>query len=368
MTAPPIPLVDLGAQYRRHRAEIDGAIQGVIDRTDFINGAEVGAFEEEFARYCEAAACAAVGNGTDALYLALKGLGIGTGDEVITVAHTFIATAEAVAMAGAEVVFADIDEKTMLIDPAHLEAAITPKTRAIIAVHLYGQPCDMDAILDIARRHRLKVVEDAAQAHGARWRGRRVGTLGDLGCFSFYPAKNLGAYGDAGAVVGNDRALLDRIRMSANHGRTKKYEHEFEGVNSRMDTLQAAILRAKLSHLDAWNEARRRIAAQYLESLDCDRIERPGIRPEAEPVWHLFVVRVAGRDAFRQKLAQAGIATGVHYPVPLHQQPAYRRLGDRPPALPATERAAARVVSLPIYPELGDRQLAHICREARRWA
>jgi dTDP-4-amino-4,6-dideoxygalactose transaminase len=366
MTIPPIPLVDLNAQYRTINREIDAAVAGVISRADFVGGADVKAFEEEFAAYCEAAACAAVGNGTDALYLALRALGIGPDGEVITVAHTFFATAEAVTMVGAQSVFVDIDDATMLMDPLRLEAAITPKTRAILVVHLYGQSCDMDAILAIARKHELKVIEDAAQAHGARWRGRLVGTLGDVGCFSFYPGKNLGAYGDGGAVISNDRDLIGKIRMTANHGRMSKYEHEFEGVNSRLDTVQAAVLRVKLRHLNEWNDARRKVAGRYLDGLKSNKIELPCVHPDAKPVWHLFVLRVEQREALQEKLARAGIATGVHYPVPLHRQPAFRHLGSRLPSLPATERAAAQVVSLPMYPELTVEQIDHICSEVMR--
>jgi dTDP-4-amino-4,6-dideoxygalactose transaminase len=364
MSGPPIPLVDLKAQYRSLAAELDQAIAGVIARSDFVTGADVRLFEEEFATYCEAAACAAVGNGTDALYLALRATGIGPGDEVLTVAHTFIATTEAVTMVGARSVFVDIDDATMLMDPTRIEAALTPATRAIIVVHLYGQPCDMDAILAVARKHNLVVIEDAAQAHGARWRGRRAGTLGDLGCFSFYPGKNLGAYGDGGAVVGNDRALVDKVRMTANHGRMSKYEHEFEGVNSRMDTLQAAILRVKLRHLDAWNEARRGAAAHYVHALrGVNGLQLPAVLADAEMVWHLFVIRVDDRDRIQASLKQAGIATGVHYPVPLHKQPAYRHKANGLGKLPVTERAAERVLSLPMFPELLPEHIERICSE-----
>jgi len=355
-----IPLVGLYDQYQVIKPEIDEAIESIISRSAFIGGEDVRKFEEEFAAYCEAKACVGVGNGTDALYLTLRAMGIGQGDEVITVAHTFIATSEAISMAGARPVFVDIREDTMLMDPALIEQAITPRTKAIIAVHLYGQPCDMDAIMLIAERHGLKVIEDAAQAHGARWRGRRVGSIGDAACFSFYPGKNLGAFGDAGAVVSNDLELMERVRMVANHGRLEKYTHKMEGVNSRLDAMQAAILRVKLRHLDEWNESRRRHADFYFESLSGGDMQMPGVSEHAEPVWHLFVVRVADRDTLQSTLKNEGIATGVHYPVPLHQQPAYENSDQSKNALPVTERVAATVVSLPMYPELTDSQLERI--------
>jgi dTDP-4-amino-4,6-dideoxygalactose transaminase len=355
-----IPLVGLLDQYQTIKPEIDEAIARIVENSAFVGGEEVRLFESEFAAYCEAKACVGVGNGTDALYLTLKCLGIGPGDEVITVAHTFIATSEAIGMTGARPVFIDIKKDTMVMDPALLEAAITPRTKAIVPVHLYGQPCEMDAIMDIAARHGLKVVEDAAQAHGARWRGRRVGSIGDAACFSFYPGKNLGAFGDAGAVVSNDQDLIERVRMLANHGRLEKYTHQMEGVNSRLDGLQAAILRVKLRHLDDWNESRRRHAAFYLESLSGSDMQTPVIHPDAVPVWHLFVVRVSDREAFQQRLKREGIATGIHYPVPLHLQPAYEHAGILRGTLPVTEEVSAEVVSLPMYPELTSEQLEAI--------
>ena len=355
-----IQLVDLKAQYDTIRDEITEAIQSVIESSAFVGGAAVREFEKEFAAYCDVKACVGVGNGTDAIYLVLRALGIGTGDEVITVAHTFIATSEAISMTGARPVFVDIKEDTMLMDPALIEKAITPRTKAIVAVHLYGQPCDMDAIMQIAERHGLKVIEDAAQAHGARWRGRRVGSIGDAACFSFYPGKNLGAFGDAGAVVSNDVELLEKVRMLANHGRLEKYTHKMEGVNSRLDGLQAAILRVKLRHLDNWNESRRRHADFYFEALNGGDLQMPVVHEHAEPVWHLFVVRVSDRAGLQTTLKQEGIATGVHYPVPLHQQPAYEDFGIASESLPVTELVAGRVVSLPMYPELTSAQLETI--------
>jgi dTDP-4-amino-4,6-dideoxygalactose transaminase len=352
-----VPLVDLYAQYLTIKEDVDAAIARTIANSSFIGGEDLREFEAEFAKYCDTRACVGVGNGTDALYLALRGLGIGPGDEVITVAHTFIATAEAISQAGARPVFVDIQEDTMLMDPDALESAITPKTRAIIPVHLYGQPCDMDRIMAVAKHHGLKVIEDSAQAHGARWRGQRVGTFGDVACFSFFPGKNLGGYGDGGAVLSRDEALIHKIRMLANHGRTKKYVHEIEGVNSRLDGLNAAILRVKLRHLDKWNAARQRHATRYAEILRNSGVRLPAVNPNAESVWHLFVVRVRDRDRLQAKLQQRGISAGVHYPVPLHQQPAYQHLGIPAGALPVTERVAPDVISLPMYPELTPDQI-----------
>jgi len=355
-----IPLVDLHAQYLTIKDEIDEAIARVISRSAFIGGDELRQFEKEFASYCEANACVGVGNGTDALYLALRALGIGAGDEVITVAHTFIATAETISLAGARPVFVDVKEDSMVMDPDLLEAAITSRTRAIIPVHLYGQPCEMDRIMAIARRHGLKVIEDAAQAHGARWQGKRAGSMGDVACFSFFPGKNLGAFGDAGAVVSQDEKLIERIRALANHGRVDKYIHENEGVNSRLDGMNAAILRVKLRKLDAWNAARRRHAQQYMEVLRGSAAVLPVVHPNAEPVWHLFVVKVAARDQVQARLNEQGIAAGVHYPLPLHWQPAYRHLKIAEGALPVTERVAESILSLPMYPELSQNQVCAI--------
>jgi dTDP-4-amino-4,6-dideoxygalactose transaminase len=352
-----IPLVGLFDQYQTIKPEIDAAIQNIINNSSFVGGAEVRGFENDFAAYCEAKACVGVGNGTDALYLTLRALGIGPGDEVITVAHTFIATSEAISMTGATPIFIDVLDNTMLMDPSLIEPAITPRTKAIVPVHLYGQSCDMDAIMEIARKHGLKVVEDAAQAHGGRWRGQRVGSIGDAATFSFYPGKNLGAFGDAGAVVSQDEELIEHVRMLANHGRLEKYTHKMEGVNSRLDAMQAAILRVKLRHLDEWNSKRRAHADYYLDSLSQSEFRPQAVDPRAEPVWHLFVVRVAERESLQKRLKDEGIATGVHYPVPLHVQPAYHHRQISLGSLPVTEAAASQVVSLPMYPELSQAQL-----------
>ncbi|HTG93741.1 MAG TPA: DegT/DnrJ/EryC1/StrS family aminotransferase [Pyrinomonadaceae bacterium] len=352
-----IPLVGLLDQYQTIKPEIDAAIQNIINNSAFVGGEEVRSFENDFASYCEAKACVGVGNGTDALYLTLRALGIGPGDEVITVAHTFIATSEAISMTGAMPIFIDIADDTMLMDPALIEPAITSKTKAIVPVHLYGQSCDMDAIMEIARKHGLKVVEDAAQVHGGRWRGQRVGSIGDAATFSFYPGKNLGAFGDAGAVVSQNEELIEQIRMLANHGRLEKYTHKMEGVNSRLDGLQAAILRVKLRHLDEWNSKRRAHADFYLDSLTHSEFRPQAVNSHAEPVWHLFVVRIPEREALQKRLKDEGIATGIHYPVPLHVQPAYQNRQIPLGSLPMTEAAAKQVVSLPMYPELSEAQL-----------
>jgi dTDP-4-amino-4,6-dideoxygalactose transaminase len=355
-----IPLIDLKAQYQTIKTEMDATIERVVSNAGFIGGAEVKEFEKEFATYCEAKGCVGVGNGTDALYLALRGLSIGAGDEVITVAHTFIATSEAISQVGAKPVFVDVESDTLLISPDAVEAAITPQTKAIIAVHIYGQPCDMDRLMAIAEKHNLKVVEDAAQAHGARWRGRRVGSLGHIACFSFYPGKNLGAYGDGGAVVSNDEALLQRVRMLANHGRLEKYTHQIEGINSRLDSLQAAVLRVKLPYLDKWNGARDRFAKAYMGSLQDSGVRLPVIRSEAESGWHLFVIRVSDRDALQKFLKEHGIDTGVHYPIPLHRQQAYEYLQMPVGSLPVTEQAAQEILSLPLYAELTDAMIEQV--------
>ncbi len=346
------PLVDLHAQYLSIKPEIDEALARVINSTAFVGGDEVRRFERDFAEFCEAAECVGVANGTDAIFLALKALGIGEGDEVITVSHTFIATVEPIYAVGARPVFVDISRNTMLIDPALIESAITEKTKAIIAVHLYGQVCPMEPIRQIAGKHGLKVIEDAAQAHGARYMGRRAGSLGDVACFSFYPGKNLGCYGDGGAVVTNNEALAKNIRMLANHGRTEKYKHSFMGFNSRLDGIQAAILRVKLRHLDAWNEKRRILAALYSERLRQMNAVLPEVAAESESVWHLYVARFQERDLLRETLAKEGIEAGIHYPIPVHLQPAYLAISEKPVRLPETERAADTVLSLPIYAEL----------------
>jgi dTDP-4-amino-4,6-dideoxygalactose transaminase len=349
-----LPLVDLKAQYAGIKAEIDAAMAEVLNQTAFIGGQKLKDFEAAFAAYCGVKYAIGVGNGTDALAVALKALGVGPGDEVISVSHSFIATTEAVTQVGARLRFVDIDPRTYTLDPQKLAAAITPATKAIIPVHLYGQIANMPAILEVARAHGLRVLEDSAQAHGARLEGRRAGAWGDMACFSFYPGKNLGAYGDGGAIVTDDEALAKYARMYANHGRLSKYEHEFEGVNSRLDGLQAAILNVKLAHLDTWNAQRRQAAEWYAELLSPlgEQVLLPYVPPGHEPVYHLYVIQVAERDSLLDKLKAADIEGGIHYPVPLHEQPAYRYMGHGPEDFPHTHLAAKRIVSLPLFPEI----------------
>jgi dTDP-4-amino-4,6-dideoxygalactose transaminase len=356
----PVPLVDLAAQYQSIKPDIDGAIQRILDNTSFILGDEVRAFESAFASYVGAGGAVGVSSGTAAIELSLRALGIGDGDEVITSAHTFIASAEAITNAGARPVFADIDPGTYNIDPDCVEALITERTRAILPVHLYGQPADLTALMEIAERRGLWLIEDAAQAHGAEVDGRKCGSIGHLACFSFYPGKNLGAYGDAGAVTGNDPQLLDRIRRLRDHGRTTKYEHIEIGFAERIDALQAAILGAKLPHLESWTERRRAHARRYDALLAEADVTTPIERDDARHVYHLYVLRSAHRDALLAHLTANGIAAGIHYPIPLHRQPAYANRGYDRLSLPRTERAAAEVLSLPMYPELSEDQQAQI--------
>ena len=363
-----IPLVDLRAQYASIRSEIDEAIQRVLDSTSFILGREVSAFEDAFAADVGATGCVGVASGTTALELALRACDIGAGDEVITAAHTFIATAEAISHTGAKPVFVDIDPVTYTINPNRILEAITPRTRAIMPVHLYGQPADMGALLAIARDNELRVIEDAAQSHQAEFDGVRCGSLGDLACFSFYPGKNLGAYGDAGAVTGNDVSLLERVRKLRDHGRTSKYEHDEIGFGERIDAIQAAILGVKLRHLEDWTTRRRAHATRYDELLDGVNVERPVEAERRRHVYHLYVVRSQRRDDLLAALKDEGIGAGVHYPVPLHRQPAYSVLGYGDQSLPETERAAAEVLSLPMYPEMTEEQIGVVASAVRRLA
>ena len=360
-----VPFVDLSAQFRDVRAAIDTAIADVLDSTTFILGPEVAAFESEFATFVGARGAIGVASGTAALELALRACDIGPGDEVITSAHTFIATAEAISHTGARPVFVDIDPVTYTIDPVAVEAAITPRTRAIVPVHLYGQPADMGALAHIAERHSLRIIEDAAQAHGAEFGGARCGTLGDLACFSFYPAKNLGAFGDAGAVTGNDPDLLARVGKLRDHGRTTKYEHDEIGFGERLDALQAAVLRVKLRHLERWTDLRRDHARRYAELLAGTTVATPDEVAGRRHVFHLYVVRSPRRDALLAHLREQAIGAGVHYPIPLHRQPAYLAQGYSDVVLPETERAAAEVLSLPMYPELTDAQLKAVADAVR---
>ena len=347
----PIPLVDLKAQRAAISAEIDAVIASVADRCDFILGREVGLFEEEFADYCGVPHAVGVASGTDALHLACRAVDLGEGDEVIVPAMTFAATAFAVSLTGARPVLVDVRPEDALIDPTQIEAAITPRTKAIIPVHLYGNCADMSAVCAIAAKYSLIVIEDAAQAHGAVYAGRRAGSLGDIGCFSFYPGKNLGAYGDGGLITTERSDIAERIKLLRNCGSRLKYRHEEIGLNSRLDTLQAAILRVKLRWLDQWNAARRRMAAHYDTALHgIEGIDRT--RHADGSVHHLYVVRVAGRDAVQQALNARGIGAGIHYPFALHELKAYTSLGHRPGAFPVAEDWARRCLSLPLYPEL----------------
>jgi len=358
-----IPFVDLGKQYESMRDEITVALGGVLDSSRFVGGPVVGAFEAEFARFCGVKHAIGVGNGTDALMLALRACGVVAGDEVITSAFTFTATAEAIVNAGARPVFVDVDD-TYTLDVEQVAERITSHTRAIIAVHLYGQPADMDPLLALAEHHGLCLIEDAAQAHGAYYHDRRVGSLGHIACFSFYPSKPLGAYGDGGAVLTDDDRYAAAVRLLCDHGRSSYYLHDVVGINSRLDALQAAVLRAKLPHVDDWNAARRRVAALYDARLAPLGLEVPCVAPGREHVYHLYVIRSRRRDAVRQHLAAAGIQTGLHYPVPLHLQPAYRDLGYQTGSLPNSEAWAADILSLPMYAELTEGQIGEVVAAA----
>lgn len=355
-----VPFVDLKAQFATIRSDILAALLQPLDELDLPPGTNVRAFESEFAAYCQVAYALGVGSGTDALYLALRACGIRPGDEVVTVAHGFIATVEAIVQLGAVPVYVDIDPATYTLDPARLAAAVGPRTRAVVPVHLYGQPADMPPIMDIARRYGLVVVEDARQAHGATDRGHRAGGVGDAAAFSFSPAKNLGAYGDAGAVTTNSRAIAECVRALRDHGAAGEHEHQELGICSHLDELQAAVLRVKLRHLDDWNERRRGHARAYDELLAGATVERPAARPAGEHVFHRYVVQVPDRDRVRQALADRGVATGVHYPIPIHQQPAARGIGRVAGGLRVTEAVARRVLSLPIYAELQPEQRDYV--------
>ena len=357
-----IPFVDLKAQYVSIRPEIDAAIAAVISDTAFVSGPFAEAFEEAFARYCEVGHCVGVANGTDALFIALRTLGVGPGDEVITVANSFVATSEAIRMAGAQVVFVDINAVTLNIDVERIEEKITPRTKAIIPVHLYGQPPDMAPICALAQKHGLRVVGDAAQAHGALYQGQPIAQFADITCYSFYPGKNLGAYGDAGALVTDNAEWASAARMLANHGRTKKYDHDFEGVNSRLDGLQAAILSVKLRHLEQWTEQRRRNAYLYNDALEGCGVGIPGELDNVRAVYHLYVVRVPScrRGALQEQLKANGISTGIHYPIALPYLNAYRHLGHTEADFPEAFLASGEILSLPMYAELTEAQVRYV--------
>jgi len=363
-----IPLLDLKAQYESIREEIVKAIQRVLDSTAFAAGPFVTQFEKKFAEFCQCEHAIGVGNGTEALWLALLALEVGSDDEVITVPNTFIATAEAISFCGAKPVFVDVAPETYTMNPVLLEAAITPQTKAIIPVHLFGQMADMDPIMEIAKSRRLYVIEDACQAHGAEYKGRRAGSIGNAGCFSFYPGKNLGAYGEAGAVVTNNSELATKIRMLLDHGQSKKYLHELIGWNARMDGLQGAILETKLKHLPAWNEARWRHAQMYNQLLcDVKNIVLPKEAAYAKHIYHIYAIYVENRDTLMNALAEEGIQCGIHYPVPIHLQPAYAFLGLGKGSFPVAEQIAKELLSLPMYPELTNEQIAYVALMIRRF-
>ncbi|MGZ6391269.1 MAG: DegT/DnrJ/EryC1/StrS family aminotransferase [Ktedonobacterales bacterium] len=365
-TSTPIPFVDLRAQYNPLREEILNALAEVLDSMHLFLGPNQQAFEREFAAYCGTKDAIGVSNGTDAIELALRALGIGAGDEVITQPNSFIATAEAISAVGAKPVFVDVAIHTSTLDPSLLEYAITPRTKAVIPVHLYGRPADMTAIVAIARKHGIAVIEDACQAHGATLNGHSAGSLGDLACFSFYFSKNLGAYGEGGAVTTNDPELASTVRLYRDHGSRVRYQHEVVGRNARLDEMQAAILRIKLRHLDRWNEQRRANAAKLSEALAGTSLILPVPGgDDVREVFHLYVVRHPRRDALKDFLTERGIGVGIHYPLPIHLQPAYASLGYAPGAFPVTEQLAPEILSLPMYAELTDDQIARIADAVR---
>lgn len=361
-----VPYLDLKAQYRGIKPEIDAAIARVLDSCQFVLGAEVAGFEQEFANYCGTTECIALNSGTSALHLALLAAEIGPGDEVITVPFTFVASVAAVLYAGARPVLVDIDPRSFNMDPGAIEAAITPRTKAILPVHLYGQSADMDPIMEIARRHGLVVIEDAAQAHGAKYKNRPVGSIGDMACFSFYPGKNLGAYGEGGAVTTSNTALAEKVRMLRDWGQDRKYHHLLRGFNYRMEGFQGAVLRVKLRHLEKWTEARRAVVNEYNRQLAGSGVEIPKEMPWARHVYHVYTLRAEDRDTLQRTLQEAGIQTGIHYPVPVHLQPAYSDLGYGPGAFPQAEAAARQVLSLPLYPELSMKAAAEVASAVKK--
>jgi dTDP-4-amino-4,6-dideoxygalactose transaminase len=355
-----IPFVDLKAQYHSIKPEIDAAIAKVLETSAFVLGSEVAAFEQEFAAYCGAGIGIGVNSGTSALHLALLAAGVGEGDEVITTPFTFVATVAAIRYTGARPVFVDIDPRSYNLDPARLEAAVTSKTKAIMPVHLYGQPADMDPIIEIARRRGLLAIEDAAQAHGAQYKGRRAGSMGDLACFSFYPGKNLGAYGEGGMVVTNNPEYARTIRMLRDWGAETKYQHVLKGYNYRLEGMQGAILRVKLRHLEQWTEARRANAARYSELLAGSGVIPPAEMPYARHVYHVYAVRSSSRAELQTRLQAAGVQTGIHYPIPIHLLPAHADLGYRAGQFPIAERMAGETLSLPMFAELTTGQVAQV--------
>jgi dTDP-4-amino-4,6-dideoxygalactose transaminase len=362
-----IPFVDLKAQYQSIKPEIDAAVIGVLESTQFVLGSSVAAFEQVFAAYCKTEQAIGVNTGTSALHLALLAAGVGRGDEVITTPFTFVATVSAIDYTGARPVFVDMEPETFTIDPAKIEAAITPRTKAILPVHLYGRPADMDPILEIARRHKLLVIEDAAQAHGAEYKGRRVGSIGDIACFSFYPGKNLGAYGEGGAVTTNNPEYAHRLRMLRDWGAERRYYHDLKGFNYRLEGIQGAVLGVKMKYVESWTEARRSHAARYNELLATSAYELPAGPMHQRHVYHIYAIRHPQRDALQSFLHDRGIATGIHYPIPVHLQRCFAELGYQVGDFPHAERAAAEVLSLPMYPELQPQQQDQVVEALREW-
>ena len=363
-----VPFLDLVTQHQALEDELVEVFRQAVRRAAFVGGSEVEAFEQEFAAFVGAPATVGVNSGTDALRFACQAMGLGQGDEVITVPNTFIATTEAITQAGGVVRFVDISAGTMTMDPAALEAAITPRTRGIVPVHLYGQPCDLDPIMALATRRGLWIVEDAAQAHGAEYRGKPVGSFGSLAAWSFYPGKNLGSCGEGGAVTGADPATLETVRRLREHGQSRKYYHELEGYNGRLHAIQAGFLRVKLRHLAAWNEARKRAAMLYRSALgDIPGIQMPVEAGYARHVYHLYVIRAERRDELQQHLTRRGIGTGLHYPLPLHLQAAYAHLGLKHGSFPVTERAAAEILSLPMFPGITEEQIVRVAEAVREF-
>ena len=361
-----VPFLDLKKQYQSIKDEVNVNVQQVMDSGRFVLGENVRSFEKEFASFCGTEYAVGMANGTDALCLALLACGIEKGDEVITVPDTFIATTEAISQTGAKIVFVDVNLSTYNIDVSQIEGAINERTRAILPVHLFGQPADMDPILGIARKHNLKVIEDACQAHGAEYKGKKAGSIGNVGCFSFYPSKNLGAFGDGGMVVTNDVEIAQKVKMFRDHGQIKKYKHLVEGYNSRLDEIQAAILRIKLKKLNEWNSLRRRNALIYNELLkDVDEVTPPFEVEYARHVYYLYVIRTKKRDKLREYLKSKGVGTGLHYPIPLHLQKAYEYLGYKEGNFPVTEKCAKEILSLPMFPELTEEQIEKVVREIK---
>jgi dTDP-4-amino-4,6-dideoxygalactose transaminase len=360
-----IPFLDLKAQLKTIEAEIRTGLDEVLSNTAFVLGPAVARFEGAFAQYCQAQHCVGLNSGTSALHLAMQALGVGPGDEVIVPAMSFIATAWPILYLGARPVFVDVDPRRYTLDPARLEGAITKQTKAIVPVHLYGQCADMDPILTIANARKIPVIEDAAQSHGATYHGRRAGCMGRIACFSFYPGKNLGAYGEGGAVVTNDAALAERIRMLRDHGQSKRYVHQYLGYNYRMDGFQGAVLDVKLRHLDAWNAGRRRVAAQYDELLRPTAVTPPAPCPDGEHVYHIYAVRHAQRDELNKHLQDAGVGTNMHYPIPIHLQEPFREFGYHAGDLPVTEEVASTELSLPMFAELTDPQVRRVAEAVR---